>query len=161
MSQHERYLGPRLRAGLIAAAVAPHASPGPAAVPAQAPAIHGSPAPRSGPDSAATMAFVDSLRAAVGRDDRRAVAALIAYPARIWDGQHARRVENARAFMRLYPRVVTPELQRDLAAVRPDSLFANWQGVMFTSGRVWFRRTGRDGAGPYRVVTINRPVASH
>ena len=155
----KRHRGTPLRAGVgvIATVVLVRAPAGAATGGARAPA-RDSPASPLQADTA-VMTFVDSLRAAVGRDDRQSVAALVAYPARVWDGRRSQHVRSAAAFVRLYPGVVTPDLRRDLAAVTPDSLFSNWQGVMFAAGRVWLRRTGRDGAGPYRVVTINRPVA--
>lgn len=106
-------------------------------------------------ESAAVLRFVDELQAAVARGDRAAVAAMVRYPAAVWDGRRTRRVGSSAALLRLYPRVFTPALRRDIAAVTVDSLFANYQGVMFAGGRVWFYP---DTAGPTRVITINPPV---
>lgn len=111
-------------------------------------------------ESAAVLAFLGSLQAAVRRGDRRAVAGLIEYPPTgigLWDGRRYRRPRTAAAFLRLYPCIFSPGLRRDLAAVTVDSLFANADGVMFANGRVWFRRTGPRATGPYRIVTVNRP----
>ncbi|GJG88060.1 hypothetical protein tb265_32410 [Gemmatimonadetes bacterium T265] len=126
---------------------------------AQAPA-RGLPVVAAQTDSADAVAFLDTLQTAVARDDRRAVAALVAYPARLWDGRRTQRVRSVGAFLHVYPQVMSNGLRRDVAAATADSLFTNWQGVMFARGRVWFRRTGARSAGPYRVVTINAPVSA-
>jgi len=107
-------------------------------------------------DSLAAMRFVRALQAAVAREDRRAVARMVSYPLRAWDGRRSRLVRGPGELMALYPRLFTPSLRRDIAAVTIDSLFANWQGVMFATGRVWFIRPA-DGR-PYEIITINRPM---
>jgi hypothetical protein len=55
----------------------------------------------------------------------------------------------------LYPRVFSPDLRRYIAAVTVDSLFSNWQGIMFASGRVWFDRVQ---AGRLAIYSINPPI---
>jgi hypothetical protein len=106
-------------------------------------------------DSVAVIAFVHTLQAAVARDDRRAVARMIRFPLTAWDGRRSRPVRNAAEMAALYPRVFSPGLRRDIAAVTVDSLFSNWQGVMFASGRVWF---DRDQAGRLAIYCINPPI---
>jgi hypothetical protein len=106
-------------------------------------------------DSAAVIAFVRTLQAAVARDDRRAVARLVRFPLTAWDGRRSRSVRSAAEMAALYPRVFSPGLRRDIAAVTVDSLFANWSGTMFARGRVWF---DRDQAGRMGIFCIDPPI---
>ena len=106
-------------------------------------------------DSGTVQRFVDSLHAIVRRSDRRALARLLDYPILAWDGAQNRRIRSEAEFLQRYDAIVSPALRRSIAAVTVDSLFSNWQGVMFDNGRVWFHTVS---PGVLKIATINAPI---
>lgn len=98
-------------------------------------------------------AFLARLQKAVATDDRAAVAKLVAFPLRAWNGKATVSIRNRQEFLAQYPKIFTASLQQTIAAAKVEQAFANWQGVMFDSGRFWIRP---DGAGTLQIVTINR-----
>jgi len=111
----------------------------------------------AGTDSASVAHFVATLQHAAAANDSVAIAGLIDYRQEnfLWNGTSARRYATRAAFLRAYHLIFDGRMRREIAAVTPDSLFANYQGVMFNSGRVWF---DPDREGRLRIVTINAPV---
>jgi hypothetical protein len=107
-------------------------------------------------DSGTVLRFVDSLQAIVRRSDRRALARMLDYPVLAWDGTQNRRIRSDAEFLQRYDAIVSPSLRRSIATVTVDSLFSNWQGVMFDSGRVWFHTVS---PGILKIATINAPIS--
>jgi len=106
-------------------------------------------------DSMTVLRFIDSLKSAVERGDRVRVAEMIDYPIVAWDGARNRTISTRADFQSRYRAIFSPALRRAVAAVEMDSLFANWQGVMFDNGRVWFHTVA---PGVLKIATINRPI---
>lgn len=100
-------------------------------------------------------AFLARLKTALNKDDRAAVCRMVAYPARVWDGRKSVTVRNAKELRRHFDDVFSPELRRVVNAASSQTAWANWQGVMFDSGRIWLA-VGDDGR--LRILTINPPV---
>ena len=109
----------------------------------------------SNTDSATVLRFVDTLKAVVARNDRRAAARLMDYPLEVWDGAKYRHVRSERSFLARYDAFLPRALQRTIASLTIDSLFSNWQGIMFDNGRVWFHAVP---SGALKIATINAPV---
>jgi hypothetical protein len=110
----------------------------------------------AGTDATTVTRFLTALQRAVARKDRRAVAALADYPLRAWAGSRSVTLQSPRELLRRYDRIFDADLRRSIAAARPASLWANYRGVMFDSGRVWF---APDPSGRLRLIAINRPIS--
>ena len=93
----------------------------------------------AGVDSdSAVFHFLTTLQTAVTHDDSTAVAALVAYPLSVNRPHGGFAVGNRRTFLLRYRQIITPPVRRAILAQVPDSLFANWQGLMIGRGDVWF-----------------------
>jgi hypothetical protein len=106
------------------------------------------------------MAFFDTLRRNVGRDERRAACGLIDYPLRHASGIVAR-AEDCEA---RYDRIFTPAVRKAIGTQQFKQLFVSQSGVMIGNGEVWF--AGRCAAAPcrevadVRITTINSDGAA-
>lgn len=108
-------------------------------------------------DSATVARFIAKLQHAAALNDSIAIASLIDYRHNIglWDGRNTAYYSTRAQFLRAYHRIFDANLKHEIAAVTPDSLFANYQGVMFNSGRVWIYPNDN---GQLLIVTINEPI---
>jgi hypothetical protein len=104
-------------------------------------------------DPATVPRFLQQLQKAVGAGDAKAVAELARFPLPVSVGGVRKRVASATELESLYPEMFTACLKRVVAAATPQELFANWQGIMFGDGAVWFG----PGAGGMRLIAINGP----
>lgn len=99
-------------------------------------------------------AFLGRLKKAVASNDAAAVAKLVSFPLRAWNGKSTVSIRNRQEFVAQYPKIFTAGLQQTIAAAKTEQAFANWQGVMFENGRFWIRP---DDKGTLGIVTINQP----
>ena len=101
--------------------------------------------------------FIAQLQHAAATNDSVAIADLIDYENNVglWDGRQANHVSNRRQFLRAYHKIFDRQLRAEIATVTPDSLFANYQGVMFNRGRVWAYPSAQ---GQLLIITINEPI---
>jgi hypothetical protein len=110
----------------------------------------------AGTDAAAVTAFLKTLQSAVALGNRTKVATLVHYPLRVWlDGEETT-IRTESEFQARYGRIFDPEVKKAIAEAKVDQLFANQQGVMFDSGRVWFRPLPEHG-NAIKIVAINDP----
>jgi hypothetical protein len=109
----------------------------------------------AGTTEEAAARFLATLQDVVRTDDRAKLATMFRYPARVWDGKRTVVVRSRDELLARAASVFDAGLRRSILAARPDDLWANWQGVMFDSGRVWFGAAGND---PLRIITINAPT---
>jgi hypothetical protein len=84
------------------------------------------------PDAADT--FFTALRRNVGRDDRPAVCAMVAYPLR----QPESPVSDAAACVARYDAIFTLAVRKAIGTQQFEDLFVNAQGIMIGQGEVWF-----------------------
>ncbi len=98
--------------------------------------------------------FLATLQQAVGRDDRPAVAALVAYPITVRIDGAATILADPPAFIERYPQVITERVRAAIEAAEPATLFTNWQGVRIGRGELWFAGVYEDGAETYDVLII-------
>jgi len=85
---------------------------------------------------------------AVAADDKARVAGMVAFP--IWvdiDGQR-RQLTSPDALIDQYDKVFTPAFKTSLEQAVPHNMFSNWQGIMLSSGAIWFDADGK-------VIAIN------
>ncbi|MFN8065738.1 MAG: hypothetical protein U0P82_13160 [Vicinamibacterales bacterium] len=103
----------------------------------------------------AALAFYDTLRKAVGQDNRQAACGMVAYPLPHATGV----VKDAPDCVARYESLFTIPVRRAIGKQRFAEVFVNEQGVMFGVGELWF--AGRCAKKPctdaadLRVTTIN------
>jgi hypothetical protein len=101
-------------------------------------------------DAPKAMAFFEKLRAAVERNDRKAVAEMVHFPLRV-NGKY--RVANRKEFLRLYDRVFDAKVREAINQQRSECIFGNWQGFMAGRGDVWFEYRLKDPN--FKVIAVN------
>jgi hypothetical protein len=108
------------------------------------------------------LAFFPELKDAVIRDDRKKVAGLVNYPLNVFTGRRRMVVRSPAELLRRYREVFNDNVIEAVKAQEPDTLFANWQGVMVGDGQIWFAGVcaGKDRDTPcadkvIKVITVN------
>ncbi len=108
------------------------------------------------------LAFFQELKDAVIRDDRKKVAGLVHYPLNVFVGRRRMVVRSSPELLKRYREVFNDNVVRAMKAQEPDTLFANWQGVMVGDGQIWFSGlcAGKDRDTPcadkvIKVITVN------
>lgn len=102
-------------------------------------------------DPALVTACVTTLRQAVSRDDRPAVAALIDFPIKVKVNGRRRSIKNKATFLAHYDAIINPGVRAALLKGEQGQLFVNCQGVMLGDGQVWLGLVGKT----VRVIAIN------
>jgi hypothetical protein len=77
------------------------------------------------------------LQQAVSQHNAAAVAALVHYPIKVNPGKRPVTIKNAKAFVKDYDRIITPDIAAAIYKQKYDALFVNSQGVMIGDGEVW------------------------
>ncbi len=94
--------------------------------------------------------FFKRLQVSVARNERPAVAGMIAYPLRV-SGEY--RVHNRTAFLRNYSRIFDESVRHAVQKQVPECLFGNYQGFMAGNGAVWFEYSMDHPA--FKVIAVN------
>jgi len=84
------------------------------------------------------LAVFQELKDAVIGDDRKKVASLVNYPLNVFAGRRRMVIRSPAELLRRYHEVFNENVIRAIKAQEPDTLFANWQGVMVGDGQIWF-----------------------
>jgi len=88
----------------------------------------------AGIDAETARGFFDALRRSVGRDERAATCAMVAYPL-----QHASGVvKDATDCEARYDAIFTLAVRKAIGTQQFEELFVNQSGVMIGMGEVWF-----------------------
>jgi len=107
-------------------------------------------------------AFLDELQRAVGRHDRRAVAAMIQYPLTAFAGGFPVPVRDPAALIELYDAFFTPELETVIALTGvarggqqapPYPIQTMPGGMMIGAGLLWAHRVGTG----FKITRISLP----
>src|SRR5512141_3159266 len=110
----------------------------------------------AGTDAAQVAAFLKSLQSSVALGTRLKVATLVHFPLKVWlDGEETI-IANESEFQARYSRIIDADVKKAIAEAKVEGLFANQQGVMFDSGRVWFRPVP-EHKNAIKIVAINDP----
>ena len=99
--------------------------------------------------------YLEKLQKAVQADDRASVAKLVSFPLRAWNGKTDAIIKDKKQFLAQYTAIFSTSLKKTIGAARLENSWANYQGVMFESGRFWLRP---DADGALRMVTTNAPI---
>ncbi|PZQ45285.1 MAG: hypothetical protein DI551_07850 [Micavibrio aeruginosavorus] len=82
--------------------------------------------------------FLVEFQAALAKDDRDAVARMISYPLGIFvQGKLVRDYRSLAQVKEGYDDLFTDKVKAAVQRAKPESLFANDQGVMISDGEVW------------------------
>jgi len=111
----------------------------------------------AGTTAEAVTDFLRRLQKAVHADERKTVAGLMSYPLRAWDGKRTVNVKDQRQFLASYNTIVTADLKKTIADAAVEKTFANWQGVMIDSGRIWFRPNEPEPCASSHQWTVRMP----
>ena len=84
----------------------------------------------------------------VKRSDKKAVAALIAYPIKVHLPAGTKRIRSPAEFVANYEAIFSPQYREAISNALPHNMFVRDQGIMLGGGEVWF---GPDG----RVIALN------
>ncbi len=124
------------------------AAPSAAEVDGQLTRLFGDPAP--------FKAFLGELQTATAAEDKKAVAAMVAYPFKTKvDGKDVT-FEKAADLQKAYDDVFTPRVLLAIKSQAYEALYANDMGVMVGSGQVWFALTGETDDKAVRIIGINQ-----
>lgn len=85
---------------------------------------------------------------AVRMDDRKTVAASIAYPISVQLPAGKKRLHGSAELTALYDAIFSPEYRKALSEALPRNMFVRDQGIMLGHGEVWFGPGGK-------VVALN------
>lgn len=85
---------------------------------------------------------------AVKRGDRKAVAALVAYPIKVRLPAGTKRLRGPADLLANYDAIFSPRYREAIANAMPRNMFVRDQGIMLGSGEAWF---GPDG----KVIALN------
>lgn len=98
-------------------------------------------------------AFFDALKKAVAADDRNAVAGMVSYPFGTSIHGKDATIRDAAHFVKNYHEIITPKVKKAIADQTYATIFANWQGVMFGDGELWFSGVG--DPSEIKIIGIN------
>ncbi len=113
----------------------------------------------AGVSAAGAEGFFRLLRGHVGRSERDAACALVAYPLQHPDGA----VANAAECEARYDTIFTVAVRRAIGKQLFDELFVNERGIMIGLGEVWIAgrcATPPCGQADLRIVSLNSAAAS-
>ena len=110
----------------------------------------------AGTDAQRVTAFLKQLQGAVAVDNRMKVASLFDFPLKVRVNGEDVTIKSESEFLARYTKIFDAGLKQSIATARVETLFANQQGVMFDSGRVWFRPVV-ERKNALKVVAINDP----
>ena len=103
-------------------------------------------------------AFAKKVQAALRARDVEGVIALSAMPLRVnLDKGKVRRLSREQ-LGREFDRIFSPPIVKEVLDQDPESLFENWQGVMFGSGAVWAAKPCESGGctpTSLRIIVVN------
>jgi len=111
----------------------------------------------AGTDAQQVTAFLKCLQSSVSVGNRLKVASLIHFPLKAWVDGEETFIENESEFQARYGRIFDASLKKAIAEAKVETLSVNEQGVMFDSGRVWFRPLA-EHRNAIKIVAINEPV---
>lgn len=107
----------------------------------------------AGVDPVAAKNFLAVLQKAVASDQRQEVANMVSYPITVVEKGKKIALKSAADLLKKYDVVFNKTVKAQLAAQKPDKLFARDQGVMIGNGEIWFR-TGPDNK-TLKIIGIN------
>ncbi len=103
--------------------------------------------------------FMTRLQAAVRKNDRAAVIAVIRFPLRVNANGQSQLYRDARSVRDHYEEIFTPRVTRAILDQRTDLFFGSKGGVMIGNGEVWFEQecpnTACSPPGQIRIKSVN------
>lgn len=105
--------------------------------------------------------FFDQLKRDIAQGNKSAVAAVVKYPLKINIKEKRIIIKNQQQFIKNYNVIITEKIKIIVAEERFVGMFANWSGMMFGNGQIWFSgicldKTCKDSKKlVVRIIAIN------
>lgn len=106
-----------------------------------------------GPGKDSFLAFDQQLRVALSKEDPVAMSFLVSFPLRINHEGTTISIEDSATLQARFQEIFPPAVRSTVLNQKPETVFCNWSGIMYGSGRVWIRATEQR----YALSTINLP----
>jgi hypothetical protein len=107
------------------------------------------------PDCHRAVAFFLKLQEAFRHDDRKAVAAMVAYPLRVQLNGKPAFMRSRQQLLANYDKVFDPVIRCEVLAAKKEDVWGNWQGFTIRGGELWWEASGMADNAPFRVITVN------
>ncbi len=98
--------------------------------------------------------FLSDLRTAIGKNDRKRVSQLVAYPLR-WNGKRQSQISTPEELRKYYDRIFNYRFRLTIEGARAEDVFRNDRGLMWDNGRFWIDSSEHDA---FRIITVNEPT---
>ena len=106
-----------------------------------------------GPGKDSFLAFDQELRAALSKEDPVAMSFLVSFPLRINHDGTTISIEDSTTLQARFQEIFPAAVRSTVLNQKPETVFCNWSGIMYGSGRVWIRALEQR----YALSTINLP----
>ncbi|WP_051261404.1 hypothetical protein [Desulfovibrio inopinatus] len=105
-------------------------------------------------DDAVVKDFVLKLKGIVEKNDAAAFAQILSYPLTVRsDNGVVATVKNEKQAVQKYSVMVNAKVKQAVLSQDPDTLFANYQGIMIGDGEIWL---SPDEHGLLKIIAINQ-----
>lgn len=82
--------------------------------------------------------FFDQLKKDIIQGNKKAVTVVVKYPLKVDIEGKRVAIQNQQQFIQYYDKIITPKIKQVVTDQQFVGMFANYQGMMFGSGQVWF-----------------------
>lgn len=97
--------------------------------------------------------FFDDLKKAVAAGDKEKIAGMVYYPFGARINGKVVKIRDAAHFAAAYDKIFTEKVKKAVTNQTYETVFANWQGVMFGDGEVWFSGVGNKNL--IKITAVN------
>jgi hypothetical protein len=124
--------------------------------------------PKDGrPDCPRAVVFFHNLRAALVRDDRKAVAEMMGYPFLASINHKKAHISTPAGFLQHFDEVFDKGVRCEIAVATDEDVWGNWHGFTIKDGAIWFDDLIPPGEksdpkapdfwtkGSFKVITVN------
>jgi|GEM_PF-1555854 len=98
--------------------------------------------------------FIRAFQDAVRQNDPAKVGFFIRYPIAVTLGDKDIWLRSAKDFIKYYPQIFTPQMRATVINQDYETLFSNWQGVMFGHGAVWISEVSPDPESDETIIKV-------
>jgi hypothetical protein len=105
-------------------------------------------------------AFLETLKDAIARDDRQAVAGMIVYPFATRIAGAPVTLTSKESLLHRYGELFTPAVKAAIERQTYATLFAHADGVMIGNGEIWFHGICSDQTcsdAQVKIIAVNQP----
>lgn len=107
-------------------------------------------------ESATFKTFLSDLQKAVADEDKKAVAAMVAYPFKTKVKGEETTLAKEADFVKAYDDVMTPNIVNAIRDQKYEALTVTAQGVGIGTGQVWFAKSGTGADAKIKLIAVNQ-----